>query len=44
MYETKADIYGNVSLAGYRIHLSGVDDEQEEKRRTILEKILTRNI
>lgn len=40
MFETKAGIYGKVSLAGYRIHLSGTNGEKEEQRRTILDKYL----
>ena len=40
MFETKAGVYGQVSLTGYNIHLSGSDDEKEAQRRAILDKYL----
>lgn len=40
MFETKAGVYGQVSLTGYNIHLSGSDDEKERQRRAILDKYL----
>lgn len=40
MFETKAGVYGQVSLTGYNIHLSGSDDKKEAQRRAILDKYL----
>lgn len=40
MFETKAGVYGQASLTGYNIHLSGSDDEKEDQRRAILDKYL----
>ena len=40
MFETKAGIYGKISLTGYRIHLSGADEEKETQRRAIIDKYL----